>query len=801
MARRAIGPRFLARGARFRVAAGLLAIAVALVAVPASAAVAPPSDGGIWGPLLQGEVSQVRQESVLDVFRRAASGPAWLMAEGLDPRLQKRPPRDVLTRLRWRDLETSLADASLPTQAGGGVLVPFRDPAPSFSRNILLSRDLGNVPFQTEPHLAVDPTDPDHVVVGVIDFNLPSIASYVTFDGGVTWEGPFQQPFLRDDLVSGGDPVVAFDRNGNLSMASISIGLEEFTVGPFVFQAQLSTIAHSVSPDGGRTWEGSSATAQGGVTTDLTIDETGQARGFVFLNFLDKPWMTIGPNPADPSSDVIYVTYTNFNTVASVLYVGDIPTFAVNELRTTIELVRSEDGGRTWSAPIAVSPTVRRASGEAPGPTDAVVEGLKRVVQGSRPEVGPDGTLYVAWMDSTDDDSQKGLAEIMVARSSDAGRTFSRPIQASLFRETGFRSKSTFFRSWASSFPQMAIGPNGDVYIVYVGRVAGRPSDDGDVYFIRSTDGGRNWTRAKRLGGDETDRFQFFPAIDVDPNGNLHVIWGDMRDDPSQSRYHIYYTTSEDGGDTWGFEDANLGIRRDDTRISDFPSNPNKGFPNGLFIGDYFAVAATEDEVYAVWADTRLGEFGGANQKIAFARRSAIPGVEVFLSPGAGPGGQEVTLQGFNFQPNLDVFVQVGGVTIASQRTNDEGRFTARLFMPVTGEGVQDVRVFDNSGNLATASFFSEFGFGSIRETQEDLDRRLAALAEALGAPDAPEATRLSAELARVRELLEDGGSTGAELAAIVAVTISATVAAAGIGALVYVLWRRRSRPPSAAET
>ena len=74
-------------------------------------------------------------------------------------------------------------------------------------------------------------------------------------------------------------------------------------------------------------------------------------------------------------------------------------------------------------------------------------------------------------------------------------------------------------------------------------------------------------------------------------------------------------------------------------------------------------------------------------------------------------------------------------------------------------------------------------------------------MAEALGAPDAPEAARLSAELGRVRELLEDGGNRGAEVAAIVAAAISVAVAAAGIGALAYVLWRRRPRPPSAAET
>ena len=131
------------RRAGLRAAAGLLALVVALVAVPASAAVAPQSDGGIWGPLLQGEVSKVRQESVLDIFRRAASGSAWLMAEGLDPRLQNRPPWDVLTRLRLRDLETSLADASIPTQAGGGVLVPFRDRAPSFTRLAARGRPRG----------------------------------------------------------------------------------------------------------------------------------------------------------------------------------------------------------------------------------------------------------------------------------------------------------------------------------------------------------------------------------------------------------------------------------------------------------------------------------------------------------------------------------------------------------------------------------------------------------------------------------------------------------------------------------
>ena len=164
-------------------------------------------------------------------------------------------------------------------------------------------------------------------------------------------------------------------------------------------------------------------------------------------------------------------------------------------------------------------------------------------------------------------------------------------------------------------------------------------------------------------------------------------MWGDTRDDPSRLRYHIYYTTSEDGGKTWGFELEDLGLKERDARVSDFASNPNHAFPGGRFLGDYFSIKATEDDVYLVWADARLGEFGGVNQKIAFARRRPVPSPEVFINPPAGPGGQEVTLQGFNFQPDMNIFIRVGGVLVSTQRTNREGRFTAPVFIPISGEG------------------------------------------------------------------------------------------------------------------
>jgi hypothetical protein len=659
--------------------------------------------------------------------REFLSGRPWLMAEGIDPGLQERPGWDPLTRMDWQGLGGAMTGGGSVMQApAGAAFVPFRDPAPAFSRDVLVTRDYSQSPFQTEPHLAVNPHDPEHLVLGVIDYNFPTTSSYVSFDGGEIWEGPFQVPYILEDRVSGGDPVLVFDREGNVYYASISIGVEEFTVGPVVVFSMVSSMAVAKSEDGGFTWPQTVSTARSRVSTEaLEPDRFGRLRGNLTVGFLDKPWMNIGPHPDNPEREVLYLTYTDFEVNYEVFWIGEVPVTLPTEMMTTIRVVSSEDGGNTWTDPVAVSPTVRRGYGEretvgAPG-----VFGTRRVVQGSQPAIGSDGTVYVAWLDSTDDGSMEGLAEIHVAHSRDGGRTFSAPVVASVFNEIQFRPRNAFFRYWGSAFPQLAIGPNDELYVVYTGRPPGNLRDDGDIFFVASLDGGQSWGRPVRLNDDDGDALQFFPSIDVDPNGIIHVMWGDMRDDPSQIRYHIYYTRSEDGGETWGFELAELGYRVGDTRVTDFSSNPNRGFPFGLFIGDYFSLKATENDVYMVWADTRMGEFGGPNQKIGFARQRGITQPEIFISPPAGAGGQEVTIQGFNFQPDINVFVQLEDVTIAVTRTNAEGRFTTNLYMPITGEGPQTVRAVDASGNMAAGSYFTEFGFGDIQDLYRDLSRQL----------------------------------------------------------------------------
>ena len=711
----------------------------------------------------------------LTPFTELLSSSIGIMARGLDPRgpttLANRTRNNVAPPpgLAWESVPEVYVAPSAPPGAPvsqGAGLVPFRDPAPAFSRNVLIPRDFSNAPIQTEPSIAVNPNDPDHLVMGAVDYNFPNISIYVSIDGGVTWEGPSQPPYLADDIGAGGDPVVAFDREGNVYVIFISIGVEEFTVGPAADQATVSSIGITKSEDGGRTWNEPISAARSSISKNLSPGPGGRLEGDISLGFLDKPWMDIGPSAEDPDKDVIYISVTEFQSVYPIVFPfsGNFPFFGVPVLETSIKVVSSDDGGRSWSKPQLVSPVVRRifARGDSREETaseeetqelqDAPSEatGTQRVLQGSQPQVAPDGTVYVTWLDSTDDDSMEGLAENYVARSDDDGATFGKPVRTGVFNEPGFRPRNGFFRYWGSAFPQIATGPGDQVYVVYTARPPDSSIDDGDIYFSRSMDRGETWTRPKPLNGDETDHLQFFPSIATSPNGDLHVMWGDFRDDRAQTRYHIYYTTSTDEGNTWGFRDETLDIDTPDTRVTDYHSNANKGFPGGVFIGDYFSIAASDSDVYMTWADTRLGEFGPTNQKIGFTRRAAIQSPEVFLNPPAGPGGQPVTLQGFNFQPDINVLIRVGGVSVASERTNELGRFTSQVFIPISGEGAHAIDVFDDSGNFATSSFFMEFGFDNIQDTQEALVDRMTALEsqlQGLGAlasaavpaqPDAP---------------------------------------------------------------
>jgi hypothetical protein len=351
----------------------------------------------------------------------------------------------------------------------------------------------------------------------------------------------------------------------------------------------------------------------------------------------------------------------------------------------------------------------------------------QRFVQGSQPRVLSDGTVIVAWFDSTDDGPSQGIQTVKVAISTDNGRSFGDPIQAAYGREWHGPTRTIPLRIDGSKFPQMAVGPNDELYIVYAAQPVDKPKDDGDIYLISSFDQGRTWAEPVRVNQDERGTLQFLPNVAVDPSGIVGVMWGDSRDDPEEIRFHVYFTKSEDQGQTFGFTIPDQGFTAPDTRVTDFPSNSNRVCPTcAPEVGDYWAMTANEKDFYLVWGDTRLGEFGGFNTQIAFARQQAIPNPTLFLNPPQGTAGRIVDIVGNGFQPLSNVQLLVSGVIVANPRTGEDGSFTTSIYMPLTGEGPTSISAFDETGNAATASFYTEFGFDTLQRSLDAINQQLA---------------------------------------------------------------------------
>src|SRR5215217_2097547 len=174
---------------------------VLLIVTALFVAVAPPSGSQAEE---EGGAIPVGDFRLLQPVERMLGASSWVMATGQDPRLLDIPTGGEARGVDWGGYGV------VPGGSRGGSAmapqVPFRSAAPAFSRNQIVTRQLGLFPLSTEPHIAVNPLDPEHLVLGVIDYNFPALSTYVSFDGGETWEGPNQLRYFQEDLGAAGDP-------------------------------------------------------------------------------------------------------------------------------------------------------------------------------------------------------------------------------------------------------------------------------------------------------------------------------------------------------------------------------------------------------------------------------------------------------------------------------------------------------------------------------------------------------------------------------------------------------------------
>jgi hypothetical protein len=483
---------------------------------------------------------------------------------------------------------------------------------------VTVNQDIAAAP-QNETAIAVDPNNPNRVVAAANDYvtrtwsctvgSTPCSAlgdgysgTYFSNNGGTTWAGLSSDPAHLGTLIpgverltggqydAGGDPAVAFDSKGNVYYAGLGFNR---TSAPNTVAVNRGTFDGS----GNLTWGSPTFINQ---TTSPAV-----------LN--DKEWIAVDSNPSSPFRDRVYVTYTRF------LFNPHTGSF----IEAPIQFASSADGGATFSTPVSVSGNVL-------------------FDQGSRPIVGPDGTLYVIFEGAT---RLATLDSEWIVKSTDGGATFSKPVKIADVQNI-ISPANTAFRD--NSFPAGAAAPNGALYVAW----SSQQSNSGGLcptrtntgchvtaMFAKSTDGGATWSAASPIfpGVDASSRTAIgypvtqpdgstlnapaarpvdtlWPGVAISPSGRVYMSayaadvvspWQRCAAGPPPPEGRINCTTLDSYINNARLDYDVTDLSTNVTQVvSTHPINTRNGFGGG-FIGDYTGLAVGSDNTFhAFWTDT-----------------------------------------------------------------------------------------------------------------------------------------------------------------------------------------------------
>jgi len=280
------------------------------------------------------------------------------------------------------------------------------------------------------------------------------------------------------------------------------------------------------------------------------------------------------------------------------------------------------------------------------------------------PATAPNGDVYVAYYDSGKNGPLNASATVMMAKSTNGGASFSPPAQAApIPQQLTFASLGRFccFRWWSSMFPSMDVAPDGTVYIAYGARQSKFSTDPADVYLVASTDGGVTWSLPNMINDNTSQNGHFFAWLKASSDGVIHIIWGDQRLDPVGLGYDIFYAVATNHGATISTN----------TRVTDVGTDPLVTIG---FVGDYFNIAVSGNQVYPVWTDGRRGvrslgrETLVGETDIFTARLGPRDSPSITLSAGS-PAGYfaPVTVSGSGLPREAFFVMRMSGTELLSQ--------------------------------------------------------------------------------------------------------------------------------------
>lgn len=416
--------------------------------------------------------------------------------------------------------------------------------------------------------------------------------------------------------------------------------------------------------------------------------------------FLDKQYLTVDNHRSSPFRDRVYVTWTEF---------------AANGTAYIYETY-SKDYGETFSRPHLVSAT-------SPLCTNtyglATPEGNCNENQFSDPFTGPDGALYVAYI-NYNNEATKGATpdnrnQIFVAKSTDGGETFGPPVKATDFYdlpdcatyqggqdlgracvpEKGPTQRSVFR---ASNYPSGSVDPrNSNKLVLTFGSYINVHSNESNgcvpAGFNPAT--GQNlFTGVKTEGACNNDILRTistnggatYDGTTTDPRALPSVTpkrrqattdqWWQWSVINKHGKLAASYYDRQYGNDEYtGWSDFSISGSDDSLyrfygvdRVTTSSMPPPTQFA-GTFWGDYTGLDAVGNVAHPVWSDTR--------------------NPELVLCPGsAGPPPAGQTSGG----PPPEVCTATIGPdsTGPAQRINDQDIFTDNVWIPTSGDDAHD---------------------------------------------------------------------------------------------------------------
>lgn len=305
---------------------------------------------------------------------------------------------------------------------------------------------------QNEPSVAVDPQNPNHLVVGANNWQAGTgqfeVYAYVSFNGGQSWTA--SQPYINRNAsrLNAADPTVAFGADGTLYMAFVA------------FAPADGAVALSRSTDGGLTWANQSwaSSFTGGAADKPTLAVGGSA---VYVLWQGTSLYARASADKGSTWGTIRAIETNGrNAAALVDHSGALTVFY--NAGSYLRVARDSRSGFTVN-------TVAKTTALQARPTHY------RASNYPTAGIAPDGTLYVAWADGRNTGHGN---DIMISHSANNGANW---------------SNASVVNSDASSadqlMPALTVDSLGVVSVAWLDTRNDSSNYNYDVYMARASDG------------------------------------------------------------------------------------------------------------------------------------------------------------------------------------------------------------------------------------------------------------------------------------------------------------------------